>query len=329
MDLVVIFTTFNRSAYLLQTLEAMTQLERVGLNVQFVVVDNNSTDDTSQVIDSFADRLPLVHLFEARPGKNCALNHALDSIELGDIVVFTDDDVIPHRDWLKAIIGVCERWPDCGVFGGKIDLIWPEGATVPSWALTNTSAQELMFSRHNMGDVDRRYLRWQFPFGPNFWVRREVFSDGRRFDESIGPRPGSYRMGSETSFLQSLAASGYPIIYSPDAVVGHHVRHSQLSEAAIREKCFRRGRGTAYLREHGHSRLLEEADLLVSHRAGIVSIVKCCVRCALARISFPAEKRVERIFRAYKWLGYNVEMLRLAHEREGVESWLSVLLSRR
>jgi glycosyltransferase involved in cell wall biosynthesis len=96
MNITVIFSTFNRSAYLSKTLEAMTELDSVGINVQFAVVDNNSTDETSQVIDSFADRLPLVHLFEPRPGKNCALNHALDSVEMGDIVVFTDDDIVPH-----------------------------------------------------------------------------------------------------------------------------------------------------------------------------------------------------------------------------------------
>ena len=104
-----ILSTYNRADMLRQTVKAMARLDRNGLDVQYGVVDNNSKDDTGQVIDSFIDRLPLTHLFEPRPGKSCALNHALDHVELGEIVVITDDDIVHREDWLHQAAAARER----------------------------------------------------------------------------------------------------------------------------------------------------------------------------------------------------------------------------
>ena len=113
-DISILLSTHNRTDYLRQTLEAMCKLDREGLNVEFVVANNYSTDDTAQVIYSFAERLPLRHLFESRQGQYCALNHALDKVEFEEIVVFANDDVVSRRNWPKQIIAARERWPEYG-----------------------------------------------------------------------------------------------------------------------------------------------------------------------------------------------------------------------
>ena len=87
LDISVLIATYNRAEILRQTLQSMTKLNRDGLSVEFVVVDNNSTDHTKEVIKSFTDRLPIRYLFEPRPGKNCALNKALNEVSFGEISV--------------------------------------------------------------------------------------------------------------------------------------------------------------------------------------------------------------------------------------------------
>jgi len=248
LDVTVEFSTCSRSICLRQTLEAMCQVDRDGLTVEFVVVDNNSTDDTGQVIDSFANRLPLRHLFEARPGQNHARNHALDTVELGEIVVFTDDDVVPHRDWLQQIAAACKRWPAYDVFGGKVELIWPEGIEIPRWATENDRIRRVGFVEYDLGAEHKPYERGRCPVGPNFWVRRRIFSEGARFDESMGPRPGKrFGMGSEMEFLFRLAGGGVRTMYVPSAVVGHHVRVSLLDPRKMLERAIRSGLGKPHI----------------------------------------------------------------------------------
>ncbi len=248
LDVSVQLSTYNRSEHLQQTLEAMCQLDRSGLTVEFVIVDNNSTDDTGQVIDSFANRLPLRHLFEARQGQNYARNHALDTAELGEIVAFTDDDVVPHRDWLQQIAAACERWPEYDVFGGRLELIWPDGVAVPRWATENDRIRRVGFVEYDLGAEPKPYERGRCPVGPNFWVRRSVFSRGARFDDSIGPRPGKqFGMGSEMEFLFRLAADGIRPLYVPSAVVGHHVQVSLLDPRKMLERAIRSGLGKPHI----------------------------------------------------------------------------------
>ena len=240
------------------------------------------------------------------------MNRALDEVDLGKIVVFTDDDVVPKEDWLRSIVATCERWPACSVFGGKVDVVWPQ-VEIPEWAKRNKDIQTFTFGRHDKGDSDCRYPPEESPLGANFWVRQEIFDEGRRYDVSIGPRPGSsYRMGSETSFLRQLVADGYDIMYSPEAVVGHHVQPAQLEESAVRKRAFRLGFGWAHLIGPTHIELLEKHPGMW-RCLRVVSIVRDSIRYVWARVSFPRQKRFERSVYVSRWLAYNIESFRIAN----------------
>ena len=99
INISVIIPTYNRAETLRQTLGNITRVDGNGLSVELVVVNNNSSDHTKDVAAAFSDRLSIVYLFEPKPGKNCALNKVLNEIRLGELVVFTDDDVKPNPDW--------------------------------------------------------------------------------------------------------------------------------------------------------------------------------------------------------------------------------------
>ena len=88
-DISVLLSTYNRADEVRTTLESFCRQELGDVRVEYVVVDNNSTDGTRSVVSKLSDRLPVRYLFEKRPGKNCALNFALDSVELGDIMAVT------------------------------------------------------------------------------------------------------------------------------------------------------------------------------------------------------------------------------------------------
>lgn len=308
-DISVIFSTYNRASMLQKTLEAMEKVDRNGLDVEFVVVDNNSSDDTALVLESFKDRLPLLALFESRAGKNIALNHALNTARLGDIVVFTDDDIVPNTDWFHRIADACARWPQYSVFGGKIYPIWPEGAVLPRWAEECEALRSIMFSIQDFGSADVPY-DGERPFGPNFWVRGSVFAEGRRYNEGIGPRPGSYKMGSENSFLLQLEEDGFKSVFIHDAVVGHHVQPSLLSTEGLIQRFIRSGRGLEARVGVNHRNLLLKNKFLWYLRM-LIAVGHSRVRIRLVRRSVSSPAGAERIAHLATCLGYDLESLRM------------------
>jgi len=313
LDISVLIATYNRAEILRQTLQSMTKLNRDGLSVEFVVVDNNSSDHTKEVIESFTDRLPIRYLFESRPGKNCALNKALNEVPLGKLVAFTDDDVEPQKDWLKAIIAITNRWPDYGAFGGQSYPIWPN-EEIPGWARRRW-IQSSCFGFHDYSEHDTPYSPGSYPFGVNYWIRREIFSEGRRYNDAFGPHPASnFLMGSEVSLLQQLTIDGYGIMYSPDAVVGHRFQPEMLSEKYIKKRSYRLGRGRA------HWGNLEPTTLFNKHpniwlflRLG--SLMKALAHYARALLSISHNRRIEREFYAIGKIAYNIESLRLTSRK--------------
>ena len=241
----VLIPTYNRAAVLQQTLEAMFALDREDLDCDFVIIDNNSTDSTIQVVSSYKLRLPLTYMKEPRPGKNCALNKALREHPMRDIVVFSDDDVTPDKDWLQQIISSTRRWPEISVFGGRVEVKWPNDEQ-PGWAVADW-IKAMGYSQHHLGDSETLYTPPACPFGPNFWVRKTVFEKLPLFDETIGPRPTNRIIGSETSFLMALQRRGFRMLYYPLAQVQHRILSTECAIPALRRRGYRFGRGQVKL----------------------------------------------------------------------------------
>ena len=277
----VLIPTYNRGEVLRQSLEALTQVDRGGLDCSFVIIDNNSSDNTGEVVARFGGRLPLIALREPQPGKNCALNKALREVTLKETVVFIDDDISPAKDWLRQVVAITARRPDIDVFGGRIELSWPEGEP-PAWAAADW-IKDFAFSCHHYADEETLYKPPACPFGGNFWVRRSVFEIVPSFDESIGPRPTNRVMGSETSFLRELQRQDVKMLYCPSSVVHHRVLAKECELSALRRRAYTFGRGQTRIhgrhrqQVYGQSRALWGATILADYcytalRYGIGSV---------------------------------------------------------
>ena len=233
MKISVLLATYNRSKILEKTLSNFALLDTNGIDVEFVIVDNNSNDNTKDIVDSFREKLPVVYLYELVSGKNRALNKALREIALNEIVIFTDDDVKPDKNWLQEISQACQKFPNVDVFGGTVELEWL--CEKPDWIQMQDDRFLIWaYSKHKPGESELFYSKEthpQEPFGPNFWVRKQIFEDGRKFNENVGPTSSSKTriMGSETEFLRRLQKDGYKILYYPNAIVGHYITENQTT----------------------------------------------------------------------------------------------------
>lgn len=233
----VLMATYNGAGTLPRVLDAYLRITPPASGWRLVVVDNASADRTPEVLREFAGRLPLRHLRTEARGKNLALNLGLAELE-GELVVLTDDDAVPAPDWLLALERAAAAHPDYDIFGGEIDPVWP--ATPPEWIarLVNMGAT---FAITPDGCKEGPIAAAQI-WGPNMAVRRQVFAQGHRFNEGIGPQAGQYIMGSEVEFTCRLERLGHKAWFVPDAVVGHIIRPHQVDRAWIIQRAYRLGR---------------------------------------------------------------------------------------
>ncbi len=106
MNISVILCTFNRCRLLQAALEsAVASRMPPGTGWEVLVVDNNSKDQTREVVEDFSRRYPgrFRYLFEGRPGKSYALNTGIAAAK-GDVLAFMDDDVTVDPEWLQSLV---------------------------------------------------------------------------------------------------------------------------------------------------------------------------------------------------------------------------------
>ena len=119
MKLAIVVPAFNEEGYLAETLEsiqnAAAQLRgRVNIDVDIVVVDNNSWDETAAI--ALEKGVRVIH--EPIQGIGRARNAGARQAE-GDVLVFIDADTIAPRNLLDAVY-MAMRDPTC--IGGAVDV---------------------------------------------------------------------------------------------------------------------------------------------------------------------------------------------------------------
>lgn len=104
MKITVILCTYNRCRSLAKALESVAASQvPASVDWEVLVVDNNSGDQTRQVVENFSTRSPdrFRYLFEPKPGKSHALNSGIRESS-GENLVFMDDDVTVEPTWFKT-----------------------------------------------------------------------------------------------------------------------------------------------------------------------------------------------------------------------------------
>jgi glycosyltransferase involved in cell wall biosynthesis len=234
-DLTLLFATFNGALTLPRLLDALEQQAPPRGGWKIVAVDNGGQDGGGRTLSERAGRLPLTVISEARRGKSAALNAGLGEIE-GDLIVFTDDDVVPPRNWLAALRALADAQPDYDIFGGAIEPVWP--FEPPDWVLRCAPRDYFAWTHFDEGPAEPTAI-WR----PNMAVRRTVLS-GRRFFEGIGPNGGAkYAVGAETELLLRAAQAGHLCWHSPAIVVGHIVEPHQLTAKWLLQRARNHARG--------------------------------------------------------------------------------------
>jgi glycosyltransferase involved in cell wall biosynthesis len=197
MDISIVICTFNRSCLLDKTLDQLRSLDTTAcVNWKLLVVNNNCSDDTDGVIRRHCGKLPVRRLWEPRTGKSYAANLAVREAK-GDLLLWTDDDVLVDPGWLRAYAEAADAHPDAGFFGGPITP-WFESEP-PQWITRNLPTIDSCFAiREVIGEFYTPITADYRPYGANMAIRRDCFNK-YSFDTRLGLQADTEIRGEETA----------------------------------------------------------------------------------------------------------------------------------
>lgn len=230
-----IICTFNRAQSLRLTLGHLLRCHfPQACEVEAIVVDNNSTDDTRTVVSTCAENspIPIKYVIEPRPGVGHALNAGIENAN-GDVLCFLDDDSIPDNDFFVSVKQEFDSRNYLGVVGGRVEL-WNK-ADLPLTIKTDRVEQRLTPDRNPVG----------FLHGCNMLVHRRVFRTIGGFDRRLGPgsRVGS---ASDLDFYYRALRHGFEVVYCPQILVYHNHGRRTPAEAKALMTRYQIGRGAFY-----------------------------------------------------------------------------------
>jgi len=181
MEITVVLCTYNRCGTLVRALESVAaSIVADGIDWEILVVDNNSTDRTRDVVMDFSNKHPnrVRYLFEPQPGKSHALNLGIREAR-GAVLAFMDDDVRVEPTWLQNLTASLRDGGWVGS-GGRIVPEW--SSPVPSWLYIKSRYALAPLVHFDLGEIAGE-LR-EPPFGTNMAFRKRCLKNTVVFERT-------------------------------------------------------------------------------------------------------------------------------------------------
>jgi O-antigen biosynthesis protein len=244
----VVVATHERPDHLRECLASI--LASVGVRFDVVVVDNAPSSDAvaRMLAADYPAETRLTVVREDVPGLGRAHNRAL-AVARGDVVAFTDDDVLVEPHWLARLVAPFRSDPQVGCVTGRIvalELETPAQRWLESYAGYGKGRELRRFDLGTNRPVDPLfpYTAGAFGSGANMAFRTAVLRSIGGFDDLLGAGTRS-RGGDDLAAFFAVVTHGHRLVYEPTAVVHH--RHPRDYDT-LRRGVFGYGAGlTAYL----------------------------------------------------------------------------------
>jgi glycosyltransferase involved in cell wall biosynthesis len=251
----VVLCTRDRAEGARRTIESVTALSYN--DIEIIVIDNAPSDDsTASMVAKLAEHEPRIrYVREPRPGLSCARNRGITEAT-GDLIAFTDDDVLVDPLWIHGVVRGFNRRSDVACVTGLVASASLERPTEQYfdrrvWWSSNPLHQLHTKSPQAGDSVLHPYTAGKFGTGANFACRVDVLRRIGGFDQCLGA--GSLTQGGEDlDIFVRLLRAGHALSYEPCALVWHEHR---IDEESLRKQMYLYGLGlTAYITKYAVSR---------------------------------------------------------------------------
>ena len=229
LRLSLIIATYNRAACLMDTLLSVVGQDAPRGEWECVVVNNNSSDDTSERFAAFVAEhagFNLRMVDEPNQGLSYARNRGIRE-SAGEYIAIIDDDERIAPEFISAYISLFDSVPQAVAAGGPIVAEYVTGR--PSWMSCYT--ERLIANTLYLGDKVRPFPEDRIPGGGNMALRRSAVKRYGVFDISLGRVGASLAGGEESDLFERLRLADAAYYYAPEAVMYHIIPPEKLTRA--------------------------------------------------------------------------------------------------
>lgn len=258
----IIVCTYNRAELLGNALRTLCDQSLDPSEYELIVVDNNSNDRTSAVVEKFArDHKNIRYVLERKQGVSHARNRGWKEAR-AEYIAYSDDDCeVPH-EWLNVAKEIIEESAPIA-FGGPHYAFYK--SKKPEWFRDS-------YESRDFGTEARVLTKNEFLIGCNFFLRRSVLQQLGGFKAELGMNGSKVGYGEETELQKRIrsALGEDAVCCDPRLLVYHLVRPEQMTLPWIARKFVAKGRYKTMVLQNNHhpigrtSLLLEAARTLTA-----------------------------------------------------------------
>lgn len=215
----IIICTYNRAKILEECLKAICNQTQTQDYYKILVIDNNSTDETYEIVNSFVTTYSNIrYVLESTQGLSYARNRGTSEADT-EWVAFLDDDGLAHENFVEVALQVINNYNfDC--FGGIYYPWYKYGK--PHW-LNQDFGRKIPLSNTTI-EIDEPKLD-----GGIFAIKKNVLESIGGFSTELGMTGNKIAYGEETLLQIKLLEAGYKLGFSPEWQMDHLVAKYKLS----------------------------------------------------------------------------------------------------
>jgi GT2 family glycosyltransferase len=246
----VVVPTYRRPADVARCVDSLLATRYPRLEV--IVVDNapQEPETAALVAKRFSAEPRVRYLRECTPGASRARNLGVRSAH-GEVIAFTDDDVVVDQHWIAALTHTLVANPDIDCVTGlvmPVTLDTPVQLWFEQFGGFNRGYQQRVF---DLGDRRGDTLLYPYTAGAfgglgNAAFRRSALRQPDAFDVTLGPGTPAFGAEDQDAFV-ALVRAGGRLLYEPAALVRHRHREDY---AELRWQVFSYGAGQAAALAH-------------------------------------------------------------------------------
>lgn len=237
----VIICSYNRADYIIQAVDSLYQQTLAKHAFEVFVVDNNSIDNTGELVQAYMTAHPGFHLHyltEQKQGSSFARNTGA-AFAKSPLLCFMDDDAVAERHYLDRIVTFFETHPQATALGGRIIPRYIPAE--PKWMSYYVSS---LVGNFDYSPVATVFQDDRYPLESNMIVRKDAFDAISGFNTDLPGVKGTLRIGGEgKDFFFRLKQQGATVWYDPDVIVHHVVEVKKLTPQYLYRVASGIGRG--------------------------------------------------------------------------------------
>ncbi len=206
----IITPTYNQVDYIVETVRSV--LSQTYENIEYIVIDDGSTDKTGEVLQQFSDQVKILR--QQNAGQAATLNKGWDMAQ-GSLLGYLSSDDILYPDAVARLVKRLGDSPDASCIFPDCDVI-----DADSTVIKKNVCREF--------DLMKLIIEQECHIGPGALFRREAYNQ-------TGGWNSDYTLAPDREFWARMAKLG-DITFLPERLAGYRLHDQSISYKEYSDK---------------------------------------------------------------------------------------------